>query len=295
MDAEPPDDPHVEAAEESATADHPCYGDGTHKEFGRIHLPVAPDCNVSCGYCDRRFDCPNENRPGVSSDVLSPEEAVDRVGEILDEEPRITVAGFAGPGDSLANEETFETLELLNERHPQLKGCISTNGLLLPDRIDRLDRLGVETVTVTVNAVDPAIGEEIYGGVTYDGTVYQGAEAFQLLLFQQLRGIRTAVDRGMVVKVNSILIPGVNEDHLPAVAETAADLGAYVHNVTPLIPMAEFAEHESPDHQQVAAVREACGGHLNQFRNCQQCRADAAGMLADDRSLASVNVSGGQP
>jgi len=104
MGDEPPDDPNVETATEAAVSDHPCYGDGSHKEFGRIHLPVAPDCNVSCGYCDRRFDCPNENRPGVSSEVLSPDDAVDRVGEILDAEPRITVAGFAGPGEALAIE-----------------------------------------------------------------------------------------------------------------------------------------------------------------------------------------------
>jgi len=293
MGGDSTDEPRVETA--GAVADHPCFGDGTHREYGRIHLPVAPECNISCGYCDRRFDCPNENRPGVSSTVLDPAAAVERVGEVLEEEPRITVAGFAGPGEALANTETFETLSLLQEEYPHLKGCVSTNGLRLPESVLELDRLGVEAITVTMNAVDPAIGEEIYGSVTYDGEVYHGAEAFEVLYLQQLRGIKAAVERGMVVKVNSILIPGVNEEHLPEVAETAADLGAYVHNVTPLIPMAEFDDHESPDHQQVAAVREACSGHLNQFHQCQQCRADAAGMLADDRTLASVNVSGGQP
>lgn len=272
-------------------SDHPCYGNGSHKKFGRIHLPVAPECNISCGYCDRRFDCPNENRPGVSSDVISPQKAVNRVDEILEKEPRITVVGFAGPGDSLANEETFETLELVQDRFPDLKGCISTNGLLLPEKVEQLDKLGVEAVTVTVNAVSPEVGEKIYKQVVYDGEVYRGPEAFQILNVQQMRGIKKAADRGMVVKVNSILMPEINEGHLDEVARTARELGAYVHNITPLIPQADFEEHRSPSQEELADAQQKCSGYLKQFYNCQQCRADAAGMLGE--GCASVNVTSG--
>ena len=27
-------------------------------------------CNIQCNYCDRKFDCTNESRPGVTSGVL---------------------------------------------------------------------------------------------------------------------------------------------------------------------------------------------------------------------------------
>ena len=53
--------------------DHPCFG-GDHSKAGRIHLPVAPGCNIKCGFCERRFDCANESRPGVTSKVLTPEQ-----------------------------------------------------------------------------------------------------------------------------------------------------------------------------------------------------------------------------
>ncbi len=59
------------------TKEHPCYNCQAH-QFARIHLPVAPACNVQCGYCVRKFDCPNESRPGVTSAILSPEEALER-------------------------------------------------------------------------------------------------------------------------------------------------------------------------------------------------------------------------
>ena len=56
--------------------DHPCFG-GDHSKAGRLHLPVAPGCNIKCGFCERKFDCANESRPGVTSKVLTPEQAVD--------------------------------------------------------------------------------------------------------------------------------------------------------------------------------------------------------------------------
>ena len=59
---------------EGETAQHPCYNPGAH-DFARMHIPVAPRCNISCNYCNRKFDCLNESRPGVTSEVLTPEEA----------------------------------------------------------------------------------------------------------------------------------------------------------------------------------------------------------------------------
>ncbi|HML48324.1 MAG TPA: nitrogenase component 1, partial [Clostridia bacterium] len=62
---------------ERRTREHPCFTCGGGK-FARIHLPVAPKCNIQCGYCVRSFDCPNESRPGVTTKVITPEEALAR-------------------------------------------------------------------------------------------------------------------------------------------------------------------------------------------------------------------------
>lgn len=56
--------------------EHPCFSDRAHSQFARIHLPVAPKCNIRCAYCDHRSDCPNESRPGLASRVIQPEEAL---------------------------------------------------------------------------------------------------------------------------------------------------------------------------------------------------------------------------
>ena len=64
-------------------AEHPCFSAQAHFRYGRIHLPVAPRCNIRCGYCDRRYDCPNESRPGVTSSLLTPKDAVQRTALAL--------------------------------------------------------------------------------------------------------------------------------------------------------------------------------------------------------------------
>ncbi|MEI6306009.1 MAG: radical SAM protein, partial [Deltaproteobacteria bacterium] len=186
---------------------HPCFG-GNHKENGRIHLAVAPRCNIKCRYCSRRHDCANESRPGVASRILTPAEALDRVREVAVSPllgPVIKVVGIAGPGDPLANEETFETFRLIDREFPQFIKCLSTNGLRLPERIDLLNELDLRSLTVTINALDPRIGSEIYSWVRYKGTCYTGAEGAELLIGNQLEGVQRAADSGITVKVNTVL------------------------------------------------------------------------------------------
>ncbi len=265
-------------------SEHPCYSEEGHRTFGRIHLPVAPKCNIQCNYCVRKYACPNENRPGVTVDVVSPEQGIATVKKALDIEPRIRVLGIAGPGDALANEETFETMRQSRQHYPQLTRCLSTNGLLLPDKMDELHAARVTTLTVTINAIDPSIGEQIYSAVRYQGQTYRGREAFEVLSRNQWRGIQMAAERGMIVKVNSILMPGLNEHHLVDVAHKARESGAYIMNVMPLIPIPEskFGYMSPPSSQLLEQVRDECAAIINQFRSCTQCRADAIGVPGEN-------------
>lgn len=263
---------------------HPCFS-GNHHKNGRMHLAVAPRCTIKCGYCTRRHDCANESRPGVTSRLLTPDEALDKVrtvlaGEILG--PTITVVGIAGPGDPLANEETFTTLRRIGEEFPHLIKCLSTNGLLLPERIDDLEELGLHSLTVTINALDPAVGARIYSHVNQGGKLYRGEEAARILVRNQLEGLRRAAGYGMTVKVNTVYIPGVNEAQIPLVAATVKELGASVMNVMPLIPQADFAGVAPPTAEEIAAVQAANEKIIGQFRHCRQCRADAVGLVGGE-------------
>jgi nitrogen fixation protein NifB len=266
---------------------HPCFG-GDRKKNGRIHLAVAPRCNIQCGYCTRKHDCVNESRPGVTSRIQTPKEALETVRTVMASQtlgPIIKVVGIAGPGDPLANEETFDTFRLIGEEFSHLIKCLSTNGLLLPEKIELLHEIGLQSLTVTVNAIDPEVGARIYSHIRYHGERYSGPEAARILSSNQLEGIARAVDYGMTVKVNTVLIPGVNDHQVPLIAEKVKKLGAFVMNVMPLIPQAKFAKVAAPSPECLEQIRSANELIIGQFRHCRQCRADAIGLIGQDAAV----------
>lgn len=262
--------------------EHPCFSENACHLFGRCHVPVAPKCNIQCNYCIRDFDCVNESRPGVTTKVLNPDESMALVKNVIDKYNYIKVIGIAGPGEPLANEETFETLRRLHEQYPNVIKCLSTNGLLLPDKIDLLQKYDVGNITVTLNAIDPEIGAKIYEHVNYNGKRYTGIEAAKILLSQQLKGIEEAVKRHMIVKINTVYIPGINDHHIPAIAKKVGEMGVYTFNVIPLIAQYKFADITPPTTEMKKKMQDECSKYVRQMRHCQRCRADAIGKLGQD-------------
>jgi len=265
---------------------HPCYSEKAHTKFARMHLPVAPRCNIQCNYCNRKYDCTNESRPGVTSELLTAEEAVEKIRYVKERIPYLSVIGIAGPGDPLANEETFKTLEMVGKEFPDLTLCLSTNGLMLPASVDRLKKLGIKFITVTVNATDPIVGAKMYDFVIWEGKTLHGEEAAAKLIEKQIEGIKKAVAAGMLVKVNTVMVAGINDQHIPEVARKVKSLGAYVVNIIPMIPVpgTKFADLKAPTAEQRKALQDLCEPDIKQMRHCRFCRADAIGLLGEDRS-----------
>jgi nitrogen fixation protein NifB len=263
---------------------HPCFNADAHHRFGRVHLPVAPRCNMQCKFCNRRFDCVNESRPGVTSAVLSPAQAMVYLEEVLRKKPDIKVVGIAGPGDPFANaKETLETFESVRQRYPEMMLCVATNGLNLLPYVDDLARFKVSHVTVTVNTVDPEIGEQIYSWMRIDKKVVPAAKGSALLLERQLAAIAALKKHGILVKVNSILLPGINDGHIVEVACKAGELGVDLFNCMPYHPNAGSAfEHlAEPSVKLVATIRKKAAVYVRQMSHCTRCRADAAGLITE--------------
>jgi len=271
---------------------HPCYSEGAHHHYARIHVAVAPACNIQCNYCNRKYDCSNESRPGVTSERLTAEEAAKKVMYVGGEVQRLSVLGIAGPGDALANpEKTFKTFELVREKAPDLKLCLSTNGLELPKFVDEMVKYNIDHITVTINSVDTTgeIGSRIYPWIFYNNKRYYGKEAAQILLERQLEGMKKCVEKGILIKANSVLIPGINDKHLPEVAKKLKEIGVFLHNIMPIISEPEHGTKfgldgiPSATDQQQMEVQEACGMDMKLMQHCRQCRADAVGLIGEDR------------
>ncbi len=267
---------------------HPCFNKEAAELYGRVHLPVAKTCNISCNYCHRDYDCPNESRPGVTSSLITPEEAVCRIYDVKKIFNDISVAAVAGPGDSLAEPyDTMKTFELVMAEFPEVALCMSTNGLNLADNLNELEDRGVKFITVTLNAVDISISRKIYRYVNYKGVVYTDKDAAGLLLERQIEGIDKAVKRGFTIKINSVLIPGINDFHIKDVAEKAKKLGVYMFNVMPMISAEKSYFYKigvkGANRKDVINITKGLSG-INVMEHCRQCRSDAAGPLNEDLS-----------
>lgn len=261
---------------------HPCFNKDSHHTHGRIHLPVAPRCNLQCNFCNRKFDCMNESRPGVTSAVLTPTQAADYLDATLKRVPNLAVMGIAGPGDPFANAvETMATLKLVRQRHKDMILCLATNGLGVGPHITNLAALEVSHVTLTVNAVDAEIGSRIYAWIRDGYRPMRGVGAAQLLLDRQLDAIVRLKEAGIVVKINSIIIPGINDQHIETIAKTMAGLKVDIMNCMAFLPVAgaEFEAIDPPDGALVAGTRLKSGRHLPQMTHCARCRADAVGLI----------------
>lgn len=270
--------------------DHPCYSEEAHHYFARMHVAVAPACNIQCNYCNRKYDCANESRPGVVSEKLTPDQALRKVVAVANEVPQLSVLGIAGPGDACYDwRKTKATFAQVSKVIPDIKLCISTNGLALPDHVDELADMNVDHVTITINMVDPEIGARIYPWIFHDHRRYEGIEAARILHQRQMQGLEMLAARGILTKINSVMIPGVNDEHLKVVNAEVKKRGAFLHNIMPLISDPAHGTHfgltgqRGPTHAELKQLQDACAGGANLMRHCRQCRADAVGLLAEDR------------
>lgn len=280
------------------TRRHPCYSREAHHQYARMHLPVAPQCNIGCNYCNRKYDCVNESRPGVTSEILTPVLAEQKFIVVKEKIPNLSVVGIAGPGDALANwDNTREAIERIKQSNPEMIFCLSTNGLMLPNYAPEIVELGIKHVTVTLNTLDPATGAKIYHHVYYQGEKYEGLEGARILLENQLTGIRYLAQRGVLVKVNIVMIKVINHSEIPSVVKKARQLGAFMTNIMPLIPAegSAFAQLPPTNLQELNQMRDLCQIDLRQMRHCKQCRADAIGLLGEDRSREFYTGQPGPP
>ena len=273
---------------------HPCFSKDAKGKYARVHLPVAPKCNIQCNYCKRDYDCVNESRPGVTSKVLSPEQALLYLVKLKEKMPHLSVVGIAGPGDPFANPvETMTTLRLIRKQFPDMILCLSSNGLNVAPYVDELAELKVSHVTITMNALDPEVTKDIYKWVRFDKRGYVGIEGAKVLLQKQLEAIKLLKMYNITVKINTIVIPGINDHLIGDIAKMAKELGADLMNTIPLYPVegTPFENLNEPSPGMMKVIRADIAKHIKPMTHCARCRADAVGLLGKDDPEAAKLLS----
>ncbi len=204
----------------------PCHCKGSCAERECVLLPVAIRSN-------------SRRKWGFhpSEQAMAPEEALERLKNAVDKDTTIGMVGINGPGDPLAAPEpTLRTLKLVHESFPDLSLGLGTIGFNAAPLAGELASLGVERITVMVDALDPEIITSLYSWIRPGTRTLPPTTAAMELAEAQEAAIKTLVDAGITVEVESIIYPGVNDGHLSEVAVKVKEWGASSMRLLPFVP-----------------------------------------------------------
>jgi len=205
------------------------------RRFPYLRLSITPVCNFRCGYC-----LPNGN----------PEWAKRALPLTLPEIRRL-VRGFAAMGVTkirlTGGEPTLrpDVVEIAAEcaSTPGIRRiALTTNGYRLPALVPGLRRAGVRALNVSVDSLKP----EHFHHIT-------GADRLPTVL----EGIDLALSSGFeAVKINTVLLKGVNDHEVEGFVEWVRDRDADVRFIE-LMPTADGPEYFARHHQRLSVVRDS--------------------------------------
>ena len=170
-----------------------------------VRLAVTLRCNFRCFFCHLE-GLQRENREEMKPyDYLVLALAARKIG--------IRSFKLTG-GEPLLRKDILDVISALEEGHPNASISITTNGYLLDIYAPRLAEHKISHVNVSLHSLEPARFQAITG---VDG------------LERVTRGLRIAAEYGLRIKINTVILRGLNEDELEQLLDFAAKLDAEVH------------------------------------------------------------------
>ena len=175
--------------------------------FGRVHtdlrVSLTDRCNLRCRYC-----MPEEGLPWLQrSEVLTADEIV-RLVRIGAERLGIRSVRLTG-GEPLLRRDLVDIVERLAALEPRLELAMTTNGIGLARTAEALERAGLSRVNISLDTLRADRFVEI---------------TRRDRLPDVLAGIAAARAVGLApVKVNVVLMRGVNDDEVVDLARFAID------------------------------------------------------------------------
>ncbi len=232
-------------------------------------LPAAPQANNK-----KRFGEIDKPDP-----ALLPDETVAWIGDLVKGGKEIHGVNICGPGDALADPNTlFLLLDLLKEKYPNCPVKLTTIGLNVAPLAADLASKTITQVNLQVEAVSLDILKKIYAWIRPDKRTVPLPEVIAFLLQEQERAITALNDAGIPVNIQTTIYPGINDEHINAIAEKAASWGASSITLLPFQPVSEEEKLEACEATLLEAGKKAAAVHLE---------------LADDEDIYLPPPSGG--
>ncbi len=177
---------------------------GLKDTFGRVitnvRVSVTDRCNFRCRYC-----MPEEGMVWLRRDQLLSYEEITRVVAVLGG-LGVSHVRLTG-GEPLMRKDLADLVRLIRGISSIRDIALTTNGYFLAEQIDALVDAGIDRLNVSMDSLDPATFSTMVRR-TYFDRVWEGVQA------AVRRGIRP-------IKINAVLIRGVNDQEIPRFVELA--------------------------------------------------------------------------
>jgi cyclic pyranopterin phosphate synthase len=197
----------------------PQLSDARGRVYSYLRLSVTDRCDFACVYC---MPPGGEDDHASRPELLSFEEAARVVSVFAG--LGVTRVRFTG-GEPLVRRDVVHLVELVRRRTGLTRLVMTTNGSRLAELAGPLKAAGLSGVNLSIDTLDPQRFREIT----------RGGE-----LKRVLAGLHAALEVGLEVKINAVLLGGVNDGDAAALVDWA-----WSHGVTPrfieLMPLGEAA------------------------------------------------------
>ena len=171
--------------------------------FGRnieyMRISVTDRCNLRCKYCMP------EDLPEIShSEILRYEEIL----EVCRAAIRLGIRHFrVTGGEPLVRRGCLDFLRLLKDLPGAGQIMLTTNGVLLESCVPALRDMGIDGVNVSLDTLDRGVFQSLTGTDALD---------------QVMRGIEASLAAGLRVKINCVLMRGINDEEFCPITHLAA-------------------------------------------------------------------------
>ena len=172
-----------------------------------LRISVTDRCNFRCSYCMPREHFGSDHQFLPKHMIMSYEEIVMIVKSML---PlglkKIRITG----GEPLLRKDISKLISMIRQLDENLDIAMTTNGVLLRKQINSLKEAGLNRVTISLDSIEKDKFKEITDS--------------NIEVSQVIDGIKSAVESGLEVKVNSVIKKHVNENQIIPLLKKCFDL-----------------------------------------------------------------------
>ncbi len=169
--------------------------DSYNRVVDNLRVLVTSRCNLDCFFCHREGS--------ISSEELTPED----IAFVVSEATKLGVSGVKlTGGEPLLREDIVEIVSLIANIRGVRDLSMTTNGTLLERYAEDLKKAGLQRVNISIHSLRREVYRSIVG---------------RDLLKEALRGLNAAVEAGLRVKINFVLLKGLNESEIPNLVKLA--------------------------------------------------------------------------